>query len=125
MPYNTITYNDGNTPYGSVTMSFNAQTWIVEDNSGTANANVVDIPNEVGAIHKQIIIASKKSGTQTWQVPSTGSFTAFPKVGDTFTIPAGFGGSGSAFTGIVTQVDTPRANNDYWKINVGWVEKIN
>lgn len=123
---NTVIYNDGNVPFGSFSMTFSGSTWIVESTTGTAPSKVVDVPNEVNGARAQVIIADKKTFSQTWQIPNFASTGSIPNRGDTITLPQGFDGSSkSGSIMIVTEVGTPREMGDYWKCNVSGVEKLN
>lgn len=119
-----VTFKDGSVEFGSNYIKLqNNITYLIEDSSGETPANVVDVPDEVGSPIKQVIIAGKQSGTFTVQLPNTGS--AVPKTGQTGSLVAGFAGTGSKQTIIITSVSTPRSVNDYAKAQVGWVKKLN
>lgn len=118
-----IVLNDGGFDYGTSTITINGTTYYIEDSNGTKPVNITDVPDEVGSPRGQVLVSGKESGTLTLQLGSTGS--TVPSPGGLFVMPAKFGGSGSAFTASITEVSTPRNVNDYAKINVGWVKKIN
>jgi len=119
-----IVVNDIDVPFGTTNVTINSNSYYVEDITGNSPTNVVDVPDEVGTPRKQVILSGKKTGTMTLQLETTAS-NLIPQVGDQISIPTGSGGTGSAVTAYVTSVDTPRSNNDYAKITVGWTEKLN
>jgi len=119
-----ITYSDGTVLFGTENITLeNGVTYVLEDCSGTTPANVVDVPDKVGSPTKQVIVQGKPNGSFTIQLPNTGS--AVPQVGMTGSLLAGFAGTGSAMTVIITEVSTPRSVNDYAKSNCSWVKKLN
>jgi len=115
-----IVLNDGSVPFGTATILIGSDTYYIEDSSATIPTNVVDVPDEVGSPRKQVIVSGKRSGTMTLQVETTSS--AIPSPGDAFNMPAYFSGDATSKSCSITEVSTPRSNNDYAKISVGWVE---
>jgi len=118
-----IVLNDSGVPFGTAIITVGSETYYIEDSTGTKPTTIVDVPDEVGAPRKQVVVSGKLTGTMTLQLETTTS--AVPQPGGSFVMPSGFGGSGSAFTASITEVSTPRNNNDYAKINVGWVQILN
>jgi hypothetical protein len=122
MPFSII-LNDGNIPFGTQTISVNGATYYIESSTATKESNVVSVPNEVGAPRGQVIIGGQINGSLTLQYTTTASVP--PKTGDIFVMPAGLAASGSAVSCSFTSISTPRSNNSYWTMDVGFVELIN